>query len=135
VDPAGARLLAVGLLAAVLAVGTALPQLGTGGPGFPAPSEREVATPVGERTAGRVVGPTMARAKPLPASPVDLNMADGEGLQALPGIGPALAQRILAYREVHGPFRTPEELLQVPGIGLKRWERIRHAIRVVGEGP
>jgi competence protein ComEA len=66
---------------------------------------------------------------------LDLNTADAEALQALPGIGPALAGRIVADREAQGPFRTAEDLLRVPGIGPKRWERIRHAIRVVAEGP
>ena len=41
-------------------------------------------------------------------------------LQALPGVGPALARRIVAHREAHGPFRRPADLLRVPGIGAKR---------------
>lgn len=50
---------------------------------------------------------------------VDLNTADATTLITLPGIGPALAERILAYRETRGPFLAPEELLAVPGIGAK----------------
>jgi competence protein ComEA len=64
-----------------------------------------------------------------------LNTADAETLQALPGIGPTLAGRIVAYRLEHGSFQTVEDLLQVPGMGAKRWERIRHAIRVRAEEP
>jgi competence ComEA-like helix-hairpin-helix protein len=50
-------------------------------------------------------------------STVDLNQATEEDLIALPGIGPALARRILDYREVNGPFSSPEEILKVNGIG------------------
>ncbi len=48
---------------------------------------------------------------------VDLNAADTTALETLPGIGPALAQRILAWREEHGGFRSVEDLLEVGGIG------------------
>lgn len=48
---------------------------------------------------------------------VDLNTAGLEQLDALPGIGPVRAQAILDYRAEHGPFRYPEQLLDVPGIG------------------
>lgn len=49
--------------------------------------------------------------------PVNLNTADAEALTALPGIGEELAARIVEYREEHGPFKTVEELTEVPGIG------------------
>jgi competence protein ComEA len=54
---------------------------------------------------------------PSPAAPVDLNTANAEQLDALPGVGPATAQRIIDYRQAHGPFRSVEELEAVPGIG------------------
>lgn len=54
--------------------------------------------------------------RPDPA-PLNLNTAGREALTALPGIGEALAERILAYREEHGPFETVEDLTKVPGIG------------------
>ena len=63
-----------------------------------------------------VCAPPAVRA--MPAAPaLDLNRATAEELEALPGIGPALAERILAFREENGPFRSPEELLSVSGIG------------------
>jgi competence protein ComEA len=48
--------------------------------------------------------------------PIDVNRATAAELERLPGVGPALAQRIVAYREAHGPFRSVEELAMVPGI-------------------
>lgn len=56
--------------------------------------------------------------------PIDINCADEDTLQALPGIGPVLAERIVAYREEHGSFSAAEELLNVEGIGEKRLEAI-----------
>ena len=47
---------------------------------------------------------------------IDLNTADEKELTKLPGIGKTLAARIVAYREEHGPFTCPEELLRVKGI-------------------
>ena len=48
---------------------------------------------------------------------VNINTATPEELEALPGIGPTLAQRIVDYREEHGPFPSPESLINVKGIG------------------
>jgi competence protein ComEA len=50
-------------------------------------------------------------------STVNLNTAGAAELDALPGIGPVLAQRIVDHREQHGPFQRVEDLQDVPGIG------------------
>ncbi|MEY4070688.1 MAG: hypothetical protein RL721_1302, partial [Candidatus Eisenbacteria bacterium] len=55
--------------------------------------------------------------------------ASAAELDALPGIGPVLAARIVAHRDRHGPFRSPDELLAVPGIGPRLLERIRPRLR------
>jgi len=61
---------------------------------------------------------------------LDLNTATAEELDALPGIGPALAQRILAYRRAHGNFRNIEDLLEVSGIGDKKLAALRPLITI-----
>lgn len=54
---------------------------------------------------------------PEEAPPVNLNAADAEELDTLPGIGPVLAERIIAWREEFGPFTEIGQLLEVSGIG------------------
>ena len=66
-----------------------------------------------------------AQAAGAPASIVHLNSADAEQLDALDGIGPALAQRIVAYRDAHGGFGSIDELDEVSGIGPVRLESLR----------
>ena len=55
---------------------------------------------------------------------IDINTATAAQLQTLPGIGEVIAQRIIDYRESHGPFRSVGELTRVEGIGEKRLEAI-----------
>ena len=54
---------------------------------------------------------------PEAPAPVNINTASQEELETLPGIGPALAERIIAYRAEHGPFGSIDDLLKVKGIG------------------
>lgn len=61
---------------------------------------------------------------------IDLNTADLTALETLPRIGPALAQRILDWREENGRFRSVDDLLGVPGIGEKLLAGIRDGVRV-----
>lgn len=59
---------------------------------------------------------------------ISINSAPIKELILLPGIGTALAERIIAYREEHGGFRTMEELMKVSGIGQVKYERIKEFI-------
>ena len=65
------------------------------------------------------------------AEKLDLNKATEHDLESLPGIGPALADRIMRYRQIRGSFQNIEQLRNVKGIGEKKFERIR-ALIVVG---
>ncbi len=60
---------------------------------------------------------------------VDLNLADVVELATVPGIGPTLASRIIAYREEHGPFLLSEEVIAVAGIGQATYENMRDHVK------
>jgi competence protein ComEA len=74
-------------------------------------------------------GGTAASTSP-PNAKVNINTATAEQLDSLPGIGPALAGRIVAYREQHGAFSGLEELSNVSGISPKMVEELRDKITV-----
>jgi competence protein ComEA len=61
---------------------------------------------------------------------IDLNAASASELEALPGVGPVVAERIVAHRDRFGPFVTVEDLLDVPGIGEAKLAQMREAIGV-----
>jgi competence protein ComEA len=67
-------------------------------------------------------------AKPAPRSPIDINRADAATLQSLPGIGPTLARRIVEHRRTAGRFASPDQLLEVEGIGPKRYQMLKSRI-------
>ena len=59
---------------------------------------------------------------------VDVNTADLAGLCKLPGVGPAIAQNIIAYRTAHGRFVKPEDMLDVKGIGEVKLYKMRRCL-------
>ena len=61
---------------------------------------------------------------------VNINSADVSQLTTLPGIGPAMAERIISYRETHGYFNNEEEIKKVSGIGDKRYQDLQDKITV-----
>jgi competence protein ComEA len=79
------------------------------------------------------VSPTLqpADAQSRPPGIVDLNTANARDLQRLPGIGPELASRIVAYRRENGPFRSIDQLTDVRGVGPKSVARLRSLVTVV----
>ena len=64
-------------------------------------------------------------------TPIDINTASAEELTQLKGVGPSHAAGIVAFREKNGPFKKPEDLIQVPRIGQKTFEKNKDLI-VVG---
>lgn len=79
--------------------------------------ERGGLTAAGTRAAGADAG-------------LDVNTADATALTGLPGVGPVLAERIVAHREANGPFRTVEDLLDVPGIGEGKLASLREHVSI-----
>ena len=69
---------------------------------------------------------------PADAGRININTAPVELLKELPGIGDALAARIVEYRETNGPFDSPEEIMEVKGIGQKTYGNIEEMITVEG---
>jgi competence protein ComEA len=61
---------------------------------------------------------------------ININTASVEELTQLKGIGPSHAAKIVAYREKNGPFKLPEDVIQVPGIGQKTFDNNKELILV-----
>ena len=72
-------------------------------------------------------GPAFASA-PAPAGKVNLNTATVSQLEDLPGIGPAMAQRIIEFRETEGAFTSIEDIKKVKGIGEAKFEKMKDKI-------
>jgi len=135
VKPAAAKLLVIDVAGAVRRPGLYRLESGSriddaiaaaGGPTAKAQLDTvNLAAPIadGEQVVvpGRGAAGTAAASPPAagssPSAPLDLNTATLEQLEALPGIGPVTAQKILDYRQAHGAFHSVAELEGVPGIG------------------
>jgi competence protein ComEA len=104
-------------LAALLADGEQIIVWKRGAPGDPFP----VSGPAGSSGSSGAGGP--------PAL-INVNTATLDQLESLPGIGPALGQRIIDYREQHGPFASVDDLLNVSGIGDQRLADLRPLVTV-----
>ena len=84
-----------------------------------------------------LVAPAIVHAQnaPAPASPdktalVNINTASAAEFEALPGIGPKMAQRIVEYREKNGAFKKLEDLMNVKGIGEKNFLKLKARLTV-----
>jgi competence protein ComEA len=88
----------------------------------PAPDAAPIPGPGASPAAGGVPG--------APAVKVDLNAATVEQLDALPGVGPVTAQRILEWRTQHGRFTRVEQLREIEGIGERRFAQLRELVVV-----
>lgn len=121
---AGAALAALNL-AAPLTDGTQLHVPGRGEAAV-GPYAAQGAAPPGD---GAAPAPGAARVPAAPSSaPVRINTASQAELEALPGVGPALAQRIIAFRDSHGRLQGEQDLDAVPGIGPAMLEKLRGVV-------
>jgi competence protein ComEA len=95
----------------------------------PQPSDRP---PLGdgERSAPSI--PLLPEPTPSPDKPVNINTASQADLESLPGIGPVIAQRIIAFRQEHGPFTRIEDIQEVAGIGPATYEKVKDSITISG---
>lgn len=106
----------------------------------PRVGQQEVPEALGPMADGAAAGPTAAAGAGggggtagtggEETAVVDLNTADQTALETLPGIGPGLAGRIVAWRDEHGRFTAVEDLLDVSGIGDVRFAELRDRVRV-----
>ena len=76
-------------------------------------------------SSGGVARPAMRK-----NGPVMINRATVKDFESLDGIGPVLANRIVSYRKIHGPFAAVEDLLKVPGIGQSKFAQFKEKLRV-----
>jgi competence protein ComEA len=100
----------------------------SGGPGTPPESPAKLASgsrveisPDGHYRLARMNGAQLVTL----GLALEINSATAADLEALPGIGPALAQRIVDYRQRHGPFNKIDDLEKVSGIGPKKLEKMK----------
>ncbi len=93
------------------------PRTGPPSPAFEAPS-------VLQRSTANCHSP------PCGSPRLDLNAATADQLERLPGVGPSLASRIVAFRGKHGPFASVDDLIHVGGIGPATLERVRDRVEV-----
>ena len=98
------------------------------GAGLPPAPEDSTAAQIAEAAVETAAAPR--RSGKAPPAPTNINTASEQELQRLPRIGPALAARIVEHRRAHGPFRSPDEITEVKGIGDKTLETLRPWIRL-----
>lgn len=88
---------------------------------------------------GKVAGVSASRptenqaqipASPQPSGIININTASAGELEKLPGVGPARAADIIQYRQANGGFKTPEEIMNIRGIGEKTFEKMKGMITV-----
>jgi competence protein ComEA len=93
-----------------------------------ADGQKIVVTKPGESPPGEVT--TLSGAEGSSGAKVNLNSATQARLEELPSVGPVLAERIIAYRQTKGGFRSTRQLLDVSGVGPKKYEALKDLVTV-----
>ncbi len=114
------------------------PPAGDAAPAVAAPAEAPAAAEAGESVGvtddqavdEEAVAAALTANNTSNLTPIDINRADRDALIALPGIGPVLADRIIAYREAHGPFKSVDDLIDISGIGERNIQLFRKLVYV-----
>jgi competence ComEA-like helix-hairpin-helix protein len=88
----------------------------------PRSTEPALAAPLSPRSTAAPSAPSLRALRD--GARIDINRASPADFELLPGVGPTLARRIVAHRAANGPFRAPEELLNVHGIGRRTLDRL-----------
>jgi competence protein ComEA len=117
------------------------PYLGLGGPEAMAPPDWKAPTTTGDSLSGyhlqsqegQLPGGKSGFQPKTPGGVIDPNLASQADLETLPGIGPVLAQRIIAYRRAHGPYKKIADLRKVFGIGRKKLEKMKPYLTIAAE--
>jgi len=135
--PSGARVAeaveaAGGLLANAAQAGINLARIVADGEQISVPTADEVARGVAGGATGTGPGPAPpgTGASGVAQALVNINTADATALDALPGVGPSTAEKIVADREANGPFSSADDLGRVAGIGPKKLEELKPRVCV-----
>jgi len=83
-------------------------------------------------TLAAALASSVLAAQPAGTPQVNINTATAQELQLLPRVGAALAQRIVDFRAANGPFKAPQELARVKGLGEKSFARLQAYVTVTG---
>jgi competence protein ComEA len=94
------------------------------------PALRTAATPASVRPVSGASGVATVEPPATTQAAININTATTTELDALPGVGPAIAARIIEHRELNGPFRTVDDLEAVSGISQRMVNEMRHLITV-----
>jgi competence protein ComEA len=117
-----------GALGSAAADSLNLARVVTDGERLAVPTKEEAAQGGGAAVAGATGGGGAVSAGAA-QGPLDINTATAEQLDALPGVGPSTAAKIVAEREKNGPFKSVEDLSRVPGIGPKKVDALKDLVR------